>query len=117
MQLTDLATHVVDWLKDATSAIAPAALGALVSQAYQRGLAWRDRLMQTIVGIAVSWYGGVAVCAIITVNPFALQSVRFVLGMIAFQAMPRFMAAAADLVAGLPADFKATLQGWLGKRP
>lgn len=84
--------------------LAPGAIGAAVGMAWRKGLTWRDRFVQLAVGIVVSWFATRAIGAIFPHwEPFVLQAVAFTFGMIAFEATPRFIAAAADTVAALPA--------------
>ena len=94
--------QLVEGAQTLIAALAPAALGSAVAQAYQRGLSLRDRLVQWSVGILVSHYVTLGVAAVLQLGPFVGQALGFVLGMIAFQAAPRFMAASTDALAGVP---------------
>ncbi|TPG14354.1 hypothetical protein [Sphingomonas oligophenolica] len=80
----------------------PAALGAAVSLAYETGLTWSRRFVQMSVGIVVSYFATNAIGAVWPQQPFVIQAVGFVVGMIAFKATPKFIDGAADKVAGLP---------------
>jgi len=87
--------------------LTPAALGAAVSLAYEKGLTWSDRFVQFAVGVCVSYFAGGVIAAIWPwkpIDPFVLQGITFTLGMIAFKATPRFISSASDVVAGLPGD-------------
>lgn len=85
--------------------LTPAALGAAVSLAYEKGLTWSERFVQFAVGVCVSYFAGNLIGALWPwkpIDPFVLQGITFTLGMIAFKATPRFTAAAADAVAEIP---------------
>jgi hypothetical protein len=69
--------------------LTPAALGAAVTLAYEKGLTWSDRFTQFSVGVCVSYFVSGAVAAFWALNPFVLQAVSFTIGMIAFRATPR----------------------------
>lgn len=89
--------------------LTPAALGAAVSLAYEKGLTWSERCVQFAVGIVVSWFASRAIGAIMTLSPFVLQGVTFTLGMIAFRAVPRFMSSCSDAIATLPTDLRSRI--------
>lgn len=92
--LHELAAAILSFL----IGLVPAALGAAVSLAYETGLTWSRRFLQMSVGVIVSYFAGGAIGAVMTLNPFVLQAVGFVIGMIAFKATPRFIAGASDRV-------------------
>ena len=98
-----LPAELIQTMIDAASALAPAALGSAVAQAYQRGLSLRDRLVQWAVGICVSHFVTAALAGWFGWNAFVTQGVGFVFGMIAFQATPKFIAGASDMLGTLPA--------------
>ncbi|WCM29186.1 hypothetical protein NDN01_10000 [Sphingomonas sp. QA11] len=102
--------------------LTPAALGAAVSLAYERGLTWRDRFIQFAVGVVVSYFAG-GVTAVIwafffknAIDPFVLQGFQFTFGMIAFKATPQFITAASEAIAGLPSMVRDRLVTWLPKK-
>lgn len=107
--MTDKLQHAIDTLLGFAAGLAPGALGAVVSLAYEKGLTWSDRFIQFAVGTTVSWFAGRVVGAIVSLDPFVMQGVTFTLGMIAFRATPRFASGMADLVAELP----ARIRDWL----
>lgn len=115
MSIETLVHDAADAVKNLLAAAAPSAIGAGVSALYQRGLSFRDWCVQCSVGIAVSWYFGLGFAAIWgwftghPADPFALQSIRFVLGLIAFQTTPRFITGAGDALAALPGGLKDRL--------
>lgn len=78
--------------------LTPAALGAAVTLAYEKGLSWTDRFTQFAVGVCVSYFLGGAIGALWALDPFVLQAVRFTLGMIAFRATPRLTSTLIDRV-------------------
>lgn len=78
--------------------LVPAALGAAVTLAYERGLTWADRFTQFGVGVVVSYFAGGVIAAYLTVDPFVLQAVRFTIGMIAFRATPKLTSTLIDRV-------------------
>lgn len=89
------------------SGLVPAALGAIVSLVYEAGLTWSQRFLQFAVGVTVSYFAkgffaGAATLFGWSLNDYILQSVGFVLGMIAFKATPKFIAGCIERVAELP---------------
>jgi hypothetical protein len=100
-------------LLDATltfaTGLTPAAIGAAVGMAWDRGLTWGQRFLQLAVGIIVSFFaarmiqGAWLIYAGAEIPPFVLDGIKFTLGMIAFKATPRFITAAVEVVASLPA--------------
>jgi hypothetical protein len=98
--------------KAAGSALAPAALGSLVAQLYERGMDWRDRLIAYVVGILVSYYVTLGLTSWFHFDQFVSQAVGFVLAMIAYKAAPKFAAALIDMIASLP----ATARDWIARK-
>ncbi|HEX8402222.1 MAG TPA: hypothetical protein VF628_11025 [Allosphingosinicella sp.] len=102
----------VEAVQSFLSAVTPAALGSAVYQAYQRGLGWRDRMIQFAVGICVSYFVTGIVIHAMGWSDFAAQGVGFVIALFAFEATPKFTRAAADAVAALPGQIGA----WFGRK-
>lgn len=102
---------LLDALFALLSGIAPGAIGAAVGLAWRKGLTWRERFLQLVVGIVVSWFAGRAIGALWQLDPFVLQGVSFTIGMIAFEATPRFIAAAADVAGTIPAMLRDRFLG------
>lgn len=99
--------------------LTPAALGALVSLAYEKGLTWRERFIQFAVGVVVSYFAGGLVGALWPwkpMDPFVLQSITFTLGMIAFKATPKFISNSSEAIGALPGDIRDRLITWLPKK-
>lgn len=103
---------LIDVVATFFAAITPAALGATVSMAYERGLTWGDRFTRLLVGIAVSYFTTRVVDALWLDDPLLLQSVSFTMGMIAYKATPQLAHNITDIVVTIPA-WVATR--WLGK--
>lgn len=103
--------QIIAGLQDAASALAPAAIGAAVGQAWEKGLSFSQRLMQWAIGICVSYYVGGGLEAWLRLDPFVSDAISFVLAMIAFKATPRFIAGGVDVIGALPADLRARLTG------
>lgn len=99
---------LLDAIYTLLAGLAPGALGAAVGMAWKKGLTWRDRFIQLAVGIIVSWFTTRAIGALWpswfggAIDPYVLQAIAFTFGMIAFEATPRFIAAASDTLAGVP---------------
>jgi hypothetical protein len=99
------------------SGLFPGAIGAAVGMAWRKGLTWRERFVQLAVGIVVSWFVTRAIGALWPLwfrhepDPFVMQAIAFTIGMIAFEATPRFIAGASDVIGGLPALIRDRLIG------
>jgi hypothetical protein len=99
------------------SGLAPGAIGAAVGMVWRKGLTWRERFVQLAVGIVVSWFVTRAIGALWPIwfrdaaDPFVMQAIAFTIGMIAFEATPRFIAGASDVIGGLPALIRDRLIG------
>lgn len=100
--LSDLLAGIAAFLQ----ALAPAAIGAAVSQAYKSGLSWTQRLLQWVVGICVSYFVTRAIDALFGLDPFVVQAISFVIGMIAFESAPKFIRASADALGDTPARIR-----------
>ena len=83
--------------------ITPAALGACVSMAYERGLTWLDRFSRLLVGTVVSYFTTRVVDAMWLDDAFLLQAVSFTIGMIAYKATPPIAQQLSDMAVALPA--------------
>ena len=86
--------------------LTPAALGAAVSLAYETGLTWSRRFLQMSVGIVVSYFSTGVIRVLWPwghADPFVIQAVGFVFGMIAFKATPKFIAGMSERVTDIPA--------------
>lgn len=101
--------------QESLAAIAPAALGSAVGQAWSQGLTWRQRVVQWLTGILVSYYVTMGVAEVLHLGRFASQSIGFVIAMMAFEVAPKVIAAAGATANQIPqfvADFVAR---WTGK--
>lgn len=86
------------------SGLAPGAIGAGVAMAWKKGLTWRERFIRLAVGSTVCWFSTRAIGAIWPGwSDYVVQAIGFTLGMIAFEATPKFIAGAAEAMGGLPA--------------
>jgi hypothetical protein len=83
--------------------LSPGALGAAVSLAHEKGLTWSERCIQFAAGTTISWFAQRWIGAVYAFDPFVLQGIGFSAGMVAFKSTPRFIASAADVIAGVPA--------------
>lgn len=108
--------HLVDGALTFFAGLTPAALGAAVSLAYEKGLTWTERFIQMAVGVIVSFFVGRAVNAVHPLDPFVLQAVGFVTGMIAYKSAPKLIEGAAAAIAALPGSLKDWLVGLLPHR-
>jgi hypothetical protein len=106
-----LPPSIVETAQAAGSALAPAAIGAAVSQAFKRGLTYGERLAQILVGIVVSYFAAGAIVAIFGAQGFVAQAISFAVGMIAYEATPRFIQNAAETVGSLPAVLRSRYLG------
>ena len=108
--------HLLDVVLSFVAGLTPEALGAAVSLAFEKGLTWTERFVQMAVGVIVSFFVGRAVNAIHPLDPFVLQAVSFVTGMIAYKSAPAFIEGAAGAFRALPAALKDWLVGLLPHR-
>lgn len=88
--------------KALAATLMPAAIGSAVAQAWEEGLSLRDRCIQWIVGICVSYYVTLGISALMGLGPFAAQAVGFVVAMIAFKSTPRFITGCGNMLETLP---------------
>lgn len=109
MTLPELLKDIWETIQAAAAALAPAAIGSAVAQAWRPGLSWKQRLLQWIVGICVSYYVTLGATEVFNLTPFAAQACGFVIAMIAFEITPQFIRAAGDLAAELPARLLARI--------
>lgn len=98
----DYIHDILEALKAIGSALLPAAIGSAVAQAWEQGLSLRDRCIQWVVGICVSYYVTLGIGAYFEFGPFASQAVGFVVAMIAFKATPNFISGCSTMVGTLP---------------
>jgi hypothetical protein len=96
--------------------LSPAALGAAVSLAYEKGLTWTERFVQFAVGTCVSFFVSRAIGGMVKLDPFVLQGIGFTVGMIAFKAAPKFISSCSDVVATLPAGLRDAILSWFPKK-
>lgn len=106
--------HILEPALSAISALAPSLIGSAVAQAWKPGLPWRQRFIQWVVGSTVSYYATVGVIQLTGWNEFVAQSIAFAIALLAFDATPRVIAAAGDVLAGLPARIA---DRFLGRKP
>lgn len=98
---------------DLIGALTPSLIGSAVAQVWKPGLNWRHRFVQWIVGSTVSYYATVGIVALTGWNEFVAQSLAFGIALVAFDATPRLIRAAADVIAELPAGLR---DRFLGKK-
>lgn len=102
MNLEQLPHEFLEAAKALAATLMPAAIGSAVAQAWQEGLSLRDRAIQWVVGICVSYYVTLGISAIFGLGQFAAQAVGFVVAMIAFQSTPKFVAGCSSALEKLP---------------
>ncbi len=109
--MTRALSDALDALLVILAGLAPGAIGSLVAVIYEwdPGLTWRMRLAQWGAGICVSYYVGIGLMLAFDLGGFGAESVKFLVGMIAFKAAPRFLARASDVIADLPSDLRDRL--------
>lgn len=100
--MSKLTVEIVNAFGTFVSALAPAAIGAAVAQAWEKGLSWSQRFVQWGVGICVSYYVTAGMSAWLHLDPFVAQAVGFVIAMVAFRATPAFIAATVAAASALP---------------
>jgi len=108
--------QLLDGTLSLLAGLTPAALGAAVSLAFEKGLTWTERFVQMAVGVIVSFFVGRAVNAIHPLDPFVLQAVSFVTGMIAYKSAPALIEGSAAAFRALPGALKDWVIGMLPHR-
>lgn len=103
--MSKLPDEIMTGLASFASALAPAAIGAAVAQAWEKGLSWSQRLVQWVVGICVSHYVTGGVSSWLHLDTFVAQAIGFVLAMVAFRATPAFIAASVTAASSVPGRF------------
>lgn len=94
------------------TALLPGALGAIISQSWERGLTLAQRVLAVAAGCVISYYVTAIVTSLLHVDPFASQSIGFVIGLFAFKAAPGFQRSAIAFAAEIP----GLIKGWLSKK-
>lgn len=103
--------ELLEALKALGATLMPAAIGSAVATAWQEGLSLRARCIQWVVGICVSYYVTLGIAAMLEFGPFAEQAIGFVVGMVAFQSAPRFIAGCGAMLETLPAAIRDRFLG------
>jgi hypothetical protein len=93
---------LIEAVKAIATALMPAAIGSAVAQAWEEALSLRDRFIQWVVGICVSYYVTLGISVVFGLGQFAAQAVGFVVAMIAFKSTPRFIAGCSAALEKLP---------------
>ena len=93
---------VMSAARDVLTALTPAMIGSAVGQAWSKGLTWRQRTVQWLTGIMVSYYVTIGVSEWFGIGPFGAQAIGFVIAMMAFEVAPKVTAAAAATADKLP---------------
>lgn len=120
MNLNDISDAAMAIGRDMLAAIGPAMAGSGVGQAWSTGLTWRQRTIQWLTGILVSYYVTKGVTEVFGLGPFMGQAIGFVIAMMAFEVAPKIIAAASATAARIPefvADFVARWTGAAPKTP
>jgi hypothetical protein len=106
MSHSHLSPEVVEAAQTVGTALAPATAGAAIAQLFRHGLTFGERLVQIVVGITVSWFVGRLVEGVYAPNAAVTDAIKFVVGMIAYEATPKFIHNTAEAVASLPATIR-----------
>ncbi|MBV8971480.1 MAG: hypothetical protein JO290_04230 [Sphingomonadaceae bacterium] len=111
----DVQAAALGALREAVAALVPAALGSAVGQAWKPGLSWRQRLVQWVTGICVSYYVTLGLTAWLGWSPFVGQAVGFVLAMMAFEIAPKLVASCSAAVGHIPGYVDQLVARWTGR--
>lgn len=117
MDLPSFPQELLEGAKALLGAMLPAAIGAAVAQAWEKGLSLRDRLLQWVVGISVSYYVTLGAKGIFHFNDFFAQGLAFVLAMIAFKSTPGFIEGCKTVFAAIPSDLREAMRQHLNPAP
>ena len=112
MDIEKTLDHLAGLAASAATALMPGAVGALVAQAWERGLSLSERLVAIGAGCIISYYATALVLWAFRIDPFAGQSFGFIFGLIAYKAAPDFQRNAIATVVELP----TVLKDWISKR-
>jgi len=112
MNIEKLLDVAIDTVANAAASMMPGALGAIVAQAWEKGLTLTERLVAIGAGCIISYYATALVLWAFRIDPFAGQSVGFVFGLVAYKAAPDFQRNAIATVVDLP----TVLKDWISKR-
>lgn len=97
--------------------IAPGAFGAAVAVAIDHTATWAERFIQFAVGIIVSYYVGAALVEWLDFGQMVNQGISFSLGMVAYNAVPKFVHSAAETAGAIPRDLWSWVKLKLGIKP
>lgn len=90
----------------------PGALGAAVGQAWEKGLGWKDRLIQWLVGLLCAAYIVPAVGHALMWHQTMISAVGFVVGTIAFKAVGRWREAAVESGVNIFQSLPGIVRSW-----
>lgn len=107
---TDL---IATTLRDLIAAFGPAMAGSGVGQAWSKGLTWRQRTVQWLVGIFVSYYATRGLAELFGLGPFISQAIGFVIAMMAFEVAPKIITAASVIAERIPQFFADFMARWI----
>lgn len=110
----DLWSMIPAWARELITALTPSMLGAAVGQAWSHGLSWRQRVVQWLVGILVSYYVTQALTEWLHFGPFAGQACGFVIAMMAFETAPKFIAGVSAAAGQIPDMVMKFVSKWTG---
>lgn len=117
MNLPEIPDAIVTAGRDLIAAFGPAMAGSGVGQAWSKGLTWRQRIVQWLVGILVSYYVTRGLAEIFGLGPFMAQAIGFVVAMMAFEVAPNIIDAASTIAKRLPTFVADWAARWTGKAP
>ena len=100
-------------IRDLLAAFGPAMAGSGVGQAWSKGLTWRQRTVQWLVGIFVSYYATRGLAELFGLGPFISQAIGFVIAMMAFEVAPKTITAASIIAERIPQFFADFMARWI----
>jgi hypothetical protein len=112
MQIKTYLLEIIPTIREMAIGLVPGALGATVAVAVQSGLTWTQRLLQISIGIIVSYYANQASREIFEFGPMVSNSIGFVFGLGAFEAVKNLRLSLGELAKTAPRDM---WEWWLSK--
>jgi hypothetical protein len=115
MQWKPILLHALEWLRHVGEVLAPGAIGAAIAQAWEPGLSLRQRMVQWFVGLAFAAFIVPALGHLFGWGQPIVNAVGFVVGTLAFKAVPALREAFVDGATGALRSIPEIFRSWTRK--